>query len=91
MNRRPEIAMTPTRWRLSSSGSRTVALSTIDGNGHPDSVKWFTRVAGLLRVTSVRKARKAVSLRRNPKVASLTGSGTQFAELRGLVIRGVAS
>jgi nitroimidazol reductase NimA-like FMN-containing flavoprotein (pyridoxamine 5'-phosphate oxidase superfamily) len=90
MNRRGEIAMTADEQAAFLARSRTVTLSTIDGRGYPHSVAmWFARIDGLVHMTSFRKAQKVVNLRRNPKVSLLAESGTEYAELRGLMIRGV--
>ncbi len=91
MNRRGEIAMTADEQAAFLAQSRTVILSTIDGRGYPHSVAmWFAWIDGLVHMTSFRKAQKVVNLRRNPKVSLLVESGTEYAELRGLMIRGNA-
>jgi PPOX class probable F420-dependent enzyme len=90
MNRRGEIAMTADEQAAFLAQSRTILLSTIDALGYPHSVAmWFALIDGLVHMTSYRKAQKVVNLRRNPKVSLLVESGTEYAELRGLMIRGI--
>ncbi len=90
MNRRGEIAMTADEQAAFLAQSRTIILSTIDGRGYPHSVAmWFALIDGLVHMTSFRKAQKVVNLRRNAKVSLLAESGTEYAELRGLMIRGM--
>jgi PPOX class probable F420-dependent enzyme len=91
MNRRNLIAMTADEQSAFLANARTLILSSIDGQGYPHSVAmWFALIDGLVHMTSFRKAQKVVNLRRNPRVALLAESGTTYAELRGLMIRGRA-
>jgi PPOX class probable F420-dependent enzyme len=90
MNRRGEIGMAADEQAAFLARSRTILLSTIDGLGYPHSVAmWFALIDGLVHMTSYRKAQKVVNLHRNPKVSLLVESGTEYAELRGLMIRGM--
>jgi nitroimidazol reductase NimA-like FMN-containing flavoprotein (pyridoxamine 5'-phosphate oxidase superfamily) len=89
MNRRGEIAMTADEQAVFLARSRTIMLSTIDGRGYPHCVAmWFALIDGVVHMTSFRKAQKVVNIRRNPKVSLLAESGSEYAELRGLMIRG---
>jgi nitroimidazol reductase NimA-like FMN-containing flavoprotein (pyridoxamine 5'-phosphate oxidase superfamily) len=89
MNRRGEIAMTADEQAAFLARSRTVMLSTIDGRGYPHCVAmWFALIDSVVHMTSFRKAQKVVNIRRNPKVCLLAESGGEYAELRGLLIRG---
>jgi len=72
-------------------GSKTLILSTIDGQGYPHSIAmWFSIIDGLVHMTTFRKAQKVLNIRRNPKVSLLAESGTHYSELRGLMLRGRA-
>ncbi len=88
MNRRSEIEMTPEEQRAYLEGAKTLILSTIDGRGYPHAVAmWFSVVDRLVHMTTFRKSQKVVNVRRNPKASLLAESGTQYAELKGLMIR----
>jgi nitroimidazol reductase NimA-like FMN-containing flavoprotein (pyridoxamine 5'-phosphate oxidase superfamily) len=43
---------------------------------------------GAFYMTSYGKAQKVVNIRRNPKVALMVEAGDEYAELRGVMIRG---
>jgi nitroimidazol reductase NimA-like FMN-containing flavoprotein (pyridoxamine 5'-phosphate oxidase superfamily) len=43
---------------------------------------------GVFYMTSYGKAQKVVNIRRNPKVALMVEAGDDYAELRGVLIRG---
>ena len=91
MNRRNQIAMTAEEQTAFLANTKTLTLTSIDGQGYPHAVAmWFAVIDGLVHMTSFRKAQKVVNLRRNPKVALMAESGTQYSELRGLMIRGKA-
>ena len=91
MNRRRDIAMTAEEQTAFLAGSKTLILSTIDGQGYPHSIAmWFSIIDGLVHMTTFRKAQKVLNIRRNPKVSLLAESGTHYSELRGLMIRGRA-
>ncbi len=88
MNRRSEIEMTPEESRAYLESAKTLILSTIDGRGYPHSVAmWFSVIGGLVHMTTFRKSQKVVNVRRNPKASLLAESGTDYAELKGLMIR----
>lgn len=89
MKRRDEIEMTPEERSAYLEKARTIILCTIDGQGYPHAVAmWFCLIDGLVHMTTFRKAQKVVNLRRIPKAALLAESGTQYSELRGLLLRG---
>jgi general stress protein 26 len=91
MNRRRDIAMTAEEQTAFLAGSKTLILSTIDGQGYPHSIAmWFSIIEALVHMTTFRKAQKVLNIRRNPKVSLLAESGTHYSELRGLMIRGRA-
>ncbi len=91
MNRRSQIAMTAEEQAAFLGSEKTIILTSIDSHGYPHSVAmWFAMIDGLVHMTTFRKAQKVVNIRRNPKVALLVESGTNYSELRGLLIRGEA-
>ena len=91
MNRRAQIAMTPEEQATFLAGTKTLILSSVDSSGYPHSVAmWFSLIDGIVHMTTFRKSQKILNLRRNPRVSLLAESGTHYAELRGLMIRGQA-
>ena len=50
-------------------------------------MNYFAR-DGAFYMTSYGKAQKVVNIRRNPKVALMIEAGDEYAELRGVMIRG---
>ena len=89
MKRRNDIAMTASERAAYLHETRSMALSTMGKDGYPHIVAMSYMVEdGLIYMTSFRKAQKVVNIRRNPKVAVLVESGKQYAELKGVMIRG---
>jgi nitroimidazol reductase NimA-like FMN-containing flavoprotein (pyridoxamine 5'-phosphate oxidase superfamily) len=79
INRRQEIQLSPDEQAAFFRERKKAALATIDGDGFPHVVamNYFTR-----------EAQKVVNIRRNPKVALMVEAGDEYAELRGVMIRG---
>jgi nitroimidazol reductase NimA-like FMN-containing flavoprotein (pyridoxamine 5'-phosphate oxidase superfamily) len=91
MNRRQAIALTAEERDEMLRTSYTIILSSIDHRGYPHSVPmWYVVHDGCVLMTTYAKAQKAVNLRRNPRCSLLLEAGTQYNELRGILIRGRA-
>jgi PPOX class probable F420-dependent enzyme len=91
MNRRKQIEMTPEEQRRFLETEKTAVLCSIDRQGYPHAVAmWFCLIEGLVHMTTFRRSQKVVNLRRDPRATLLVESGDQYAELRGLMIRGRA-
>jgi PPOX class probable F420-dependent enzyme len=89
MNRRPQIQLTPDEQAAFLREHRKAALATIDQHGFPHVVAMnFLAKDGAFYMTSYAKAQKVVNIRRNPKVALMVETGTNYAELRGVMVRG---
>jgi PPOX class probable F420-dependent enzyme len=89
MNKQSQIKMTPAEQAEFLARARTMMLCTIDRDGYPHAVAMAFMVKdGCIYMTSYRKAQKVVNIRRNPKVAVMVESGTQYDELKGVMIRG---
>ena len=75
--------------RPHSSGSTRKPPSRRSTGRHPHVVamNYFTR-DGVFYMTSYGKAQKVINIRRNPKVALMVEAGDEYAELRGVMIRG---
>ena len=89
MKKRKEISMTPEESTAFVSDADKIALATVGKDGFPHLVamNFFVR-DGAIYMTSYGKAQKVLNIRRNPKVAIMAESGRNYAELRGVMIRG---
>ena len=90
-NRRQQIQLSPDEQAAFFRERKKAALATIDKDGFPHVVamNYFAR-DGVFYMTSYGKAQKVVNIRRNPKVALMIEAGDEYAELRGVLIRGAA-
>jgi nitroimidazol reductase NimA-like FMN-containing flavoprotein (pyridoxamine 5'-phosphate oxidase superfamily) len=89
MNRRRQIQLSPEEQAAFFREQRKAALATLDQHGFPHVVamSYFAK-DGAFYMTSYGKAQKVVNIRRNPKVALMIESGSAYAELRGIMVRG---
>ena len=66
------------------------ALATIDPDGFPHVVAMgFYVEDGVFYMTSYAKAQKVLNIRRNPKVGLMVEAGAGYAELKGVMVRGI--
>src|SRR4030095_7780942 len=88
-SRRQQIQLSPHEQAAFFRERKKAALATIDKDGFPHVVamNYFAR-DGAFFMTSYGKAQKVVNVRRNPKVALMMEAGDDYAELRGVMIRG---
>jgi PPOX class probable F420-dependent enzyme len=88
-NRRQQIQLSPDEQAAFFRERKKAAFATIDKDGFPHVVamNYFAR-DGAFYMTSYGKAQKVVNVRRNPKVALMMETGDDYAELRGVMIRG---
>src|SRR2546426_9553897 len=89
INRRQQIQLSPDEQTAFFRERKKAALATIDKDGFPHVVamNYFAR-DGAFYMTSYGKAQKVVNIRRNPRVALMVEAGDEYAELRGVMIRG---
>ena len=89
MNRRRQIQLSPEEQAAFFREHRKAALATLDQHGFPHVVamSYFAK-DGAFYMTSYGKAQKVVNIRRNPKVALMIESGSAYAELSGVMVRG---
>jgi PPOX class probable F420-dependent enzyme len=89
MSRRSQIKLTPEEQTEFLAEPRTMSLCTIDKDGYPHVVAMaYMEKDGCIYMSSYGKAQKVLNVRRNPKVAVMIESGTDYPELKGLMIRG---
>jgi len=77
-------------WRFIEQ-SRDLHVATLDADGCPHlTTLWFAVVDGAIVFESFSKAQKILNLRRDPRIAVLVADGDDYANLRGVSIRGRA-
>ena len=90
MPERPDIRLTADEQAAFLREHRKAALATIDNNGFPHVTAMnFVMRDGAFYMTSYGKAQKVVNILRNPKIAIMVEAGTAYAELRGVMARGL--
>jgi PPOX class probable F420-dependent enzyme len=88
-NRRQQIQLSPEEQATFFRERKKAALATIDKDGFPHVVAMnYVARDGAFYMTSYGKAQKVVNIRRNPRVALMIEAGDEYAELRGVMIRG---
>jgi len=93
MSRRDQIRMTDDEVRDYLRDHKTVIINSIGPGGYPHPMPmWFALDDdGVVSMTTFRKSQKVLNIQRDPKVSLLAESGTEYAELRGVVIYGRAT
>jgi PPOX class probable F420-dependent enzyme len=90
MPERPDIRLTAEEQAAFLREHRKGALATIDRDGFPHVTAMnFIPREGAFYMTSYGKAQKVVNIRRNPKIAIMVEAGTAYAELKGIMARGL--
>lgn len=86
---RPDIRLTPDEQQAFLREQRKCALATLDQHGFPHLVAMnFVFRDGAFYMTSYGKAQKVQNARRDPRVAVMVESGSDYAELKGVMARG---
>jgi len=89
MPERPDIRLTPDEQAAFFREMRKAALATIDKDGFPHVVamNYFVK-DGAFYMTSYAKAQKVLNVRRDPRVGLMIETGSAYAELKGVMVRG---
>ena len=92
MSRRDQIRMTEDEMVAFIEEQKTITLVSNGAGGFPHPMPmWFTRDSdGAIRMATYRTSQKILNLKRDPKVSLLAEVGTEYAELRGVVLYGKA-
>ncbi|MGW4422218.1 pyridoxamine 5'-phosphate oxidase family protein [Streptosporangium sp. NPDC004631] len=91
MKQRARIAMSEDEIITFVEGSRKLQLGTVNPDGTPHLVPMFYGLtAGMMSFWTYGKARKAINIRRDPRVSCLVETGEEYSELRGVLVYGVA-
>ncbi|MBV9018370.1 MAG: pyridoxamine 5'-phosphate oxidase family protein [Alphaproteobacteria bacterium] len=90
MAERPDIRLTTEEQAAFLRGNRKAALATLDNDGFPHITAMnYVLHNGAFYMTSYGKAQKVVNTRRNPKAAIMVETGSGYAELKGVMVRGL--
>jgi nitroimidazol reductase NimA-like FMN-containing flavoprotein (pyridoxamine 5'-phosphate oxidase superfamily) len=88
--RRRQIQLSETEQAAFFAANRKAALATLDNDGYPHLVAMTYGVKdGMFYMTSYAKAQKVLNIRRNSKVGLMIEAGGVYAELKGVMVRGV--
>ena len=92
MSRRSQITMTEDEVRRFIESKKTMTIVSNGPGGFPHPMPmWFARDPdGSIRMATYRTSQKIKNLQRDPRVTLLCESGTEYAELRGVLIYGHA-
>jgi nitroimidazol reductase NimA-like FMN-containing flavoprotein (pyridoxamine 5'-phosphate oxidase superfamily) len=88
--RRRQIQMSPEEQAAFLQANRKAALATLDKEGFPHLVAMTVGVKdGVYYMTSYAKAQKILNIKRDPHVALMVEAGGSYAELKGVMVRGL--
>ena len=88
--RRRQIQLSEAEQAAFLAANRKAALATLDPAGYPHLVAMTYGVKdGVFYMTSYAKAQKVLNVRRNPKVGLMIEAGASYAELKGVMVRGL--
>ncbi len=90
-SRRDMIRMTDEEIEAFLEAGKSLQLATINRDGTPHLVAmWYGLRDGKIVIETFEKSQKAVNLKRDPRIACLLESGTEYNELKGVQINGEA-
>jgi len=88
--RRRQIQLSPAEQQAFFAANRKAALATLDKDGYPHLVAMTYGVKdGAFYMTSYAKAQKVLNIQRNPKIGLMIEAGGSYAELKGVMVRGL--
>jgi len=89
---RRDITMTGTEiTAFLSQGAKVLQLATLGKDGSPHQAPmWFTMDDDKVVFRSFTKSQKIVNLLRDPRLSVLVEEGAAYAQLQGVMIRGIA-
>lgn len=87
-SRRSNVEMSQVEIRrfLDSRKTLIIVSNGADGYPHPMPMWFYVDDAACLHCTTFGKSQKVVNLRRDPKASLLVESGTEYRQLKGVVI-----
>ena len=89
--RRDLIAMSEAERFAFLESRKSLSVATLNADGSPHlTVLWYGLVDGKIVIETYTKSQKIKNLERDPRIAVMAESGTEYKELRGVSIRGRA-
>jgi PPOX class probable F420-dependent enzyme len=74
------------------AGGHTLQVATVGADGYPHlAPMWYILREGKVTFRSFTKSQKIVNLKRNPRLTVLVETGDSYEELRGVMIKGLAT
>ena len=70
------------------AGERTCRVATVGTNGPHATPLWFVWQGGSLWLTSLSRSQRWTDLQNDPRVAVVVDAGEDYADLRGVELRG---
>lgn len=91
MSRRDQIRMTDEEVAVYLAEQHTLQVASNDHDGFPHLVPmWYALLDGKLAFWTYARSQKAVNLRRDDRITCLVESGDDYANLRGVQVKGHA-
>lgn len=88
---RDAIRMTEAEQAALFDACKSLQVATLGRDGAPHlTTLWYCVQDGKFLFETYGKSQKVVNLRRDPRIAVLVEAGTEYAELRGVSVRGRA-
>jgi hypothetical protein len=82
------IAMTPDEVDAFLAEQRTCRVATVGTNGPHATPLWYVWHGGALWLTSLSRSQRWADLQADPRIAAVVDAGEDYAELRGVELRG---
>lgn len=90
-SRRNQIAMTDQEQREFLERGWTLQVASLGHDGWPHLVAmWYALIDGDIHFTTYARAQKTLNLDADRRITCMIESGTEYQEIRGLVVRGEA-
>jgi PPOX class probable F420-dependent enzyme len=91
MKQRDRVGMTTAEVAAFLEGARKLQLATINRDGTPHLVTmYYAMDGGLITFWTYRASQKARNLSRDPRLTCLVETGSEYFDLRGVQVQGVA-
>jgi nitroimidazol reductase NimA-like FMN-containing flavoprotein (pyridoxamine 5'-phosphate oxidase superfamily) len=88
---RRDISLTESEVADLLAEARNLQVATNGADGFPHvTTLWFHMSEGMVTFRSFTKSQRVVNLTRDPKLTVLAETGTEYEELRGVMIQGIA-
>ncbi len=86
-----DISMHPREVEEFLDGGRNLQVATLGLDGWPHlTTLWYTMLEGRIAFRSFRRSQRIVNLRRDPRITVLVEAGSNYEDLRGVMVRGRA-